>query len=453
MHTSNSQRSFALRSSRVVTPEGVREAVITVSDGRVTKVCDPISSDPTPDVEDLGDLVIMPGLVDIHVHVNEPGRTEWEGFQSATQAAVAGGVTTIVDMPLNSSPVTTDVSSLEAKQSAAQNQCWCDVGFFGGLVPGNHHQIGALIEAGVLGIKVFLCPSGNIEFPAASAADIRPALGALASYSVPLLVHAELPNAPSPFPSPADVGSYAQFCKSRPEAWEFNAIALLIELCSSYNIHSHIVHLSSGRALPLIDSARQQGLVLTVETCPHYLFFAAEDIKDGDTRLKCAPPIRDRANQKLLWNGLVDGVIDTIGTDHSPCPPALKPPGDFTIAWGGIASLQLGLAAVWSAGQKHDVSVDRMAHWMAQRPAELIALDRQGKGKIQAGGCADLVVWDPDASWTVDAAALYHRHPLTPYQDCRLRGHVRRTYLNGQLVYENGNVVGEPRGRLLRRTE
>jgi allantoinase len=439
---------FALLSRRVLSADGLRAAAVLIDGGQIMGVVEPAAVPSEYSVEDLGNLVVAPGLVDAHVHINEPGRADWEGFETATRAAAAGGVTTLVDMPLNSSPVTTTVAALEAKRAAAAGKCRVDVGFYGGLVPGSADHTGSLLEAGVLGVKAFLCDSGLPEFPPSAVADLQAAMPVLAARHRPLLVHAELVRAPAP--QPADPRSYAEYLASRPPAWESDAISLLIGLCRTHGAPVHIVHLANADALPMLQAARADGLPLTVETCPHYLHFAAEEIPDGDTRFKCAPPIRAARHREVLWHALQQGLIDTIGSDHSPCPPPMKQlaSGDFMAAWGGISSLQLTLPIVWTGSAARGIPLATMFRWLADAPARLLRLDR--KGRLAAGCDADLVVWDPEARWTVDGGQLQHRHKLTPYDGLELAGRVHRTYLRGSLVYNQGELVGEPRGELLR---
>ncbi len=448
-------RTFFLQSRRVVTPEGVRPAKILIGNGigggEVIAVTDygKASDDGSPEfeVEDVGDLVIAPGAIDAHVHINDPG-SDWEGFESATQAAAAGGVTTLVDMPLNSLPVTTTIAALRAKQEASKGKLWVNVGLYGGLVRGNADQLQALCEAGVLGVKCFLCHSGLDEFPNALEADLRQAMPILAKARVPLLVHAELLN--SPAPTVTDPRSFAQFVASRPEKWELDALQLMIDLCRETGCQVHIVHLATGTALPMLAAAKKEGLPITVETCPHYLFFENSTIADGNTRFKCAPPIRGGAAAQL-WQGLLDGVIDTIGSDHSPCPTEMKhlDTGDFTKAWGGIASLQLTLPAVWTFMKRHGCEdLAQLTKWLANEPAKLVGLEVR-KGQIAAGMDADLVVWDPDARWQIEASELFHRHPVTPYDGCEVTGKVLRTYVRGQQVFREGQLLDRPLGKLL----
>ena len=368
-----------LRSSRIVTPTGLFNGAVQIRDGRIAAVTPAIPAGAG--VEDLGDLVLMPGLVDTHVHVNEPGRTDWEGFEAATNAAAAGGVTTLIDMPLNSSPVTTSVAALREKLAAASGKMRVDCGFHGGVVPGSEQEIAPLARAGVLGMKAFLIHSGIDDFPAVGEADLRRAMPAIAAAGIPLLVHCEIAS-PVPGAAPADPASYAGWCASRPPSWECAAIDLLARLAREYSCKVHVVHVSSSDAIPVIGRARAQGVPLTAETCPHYLTFAAEEIPDGDTRFKCAPPIRAGLHRERLWGALGEGLLDFIVSDHSPSPPALKVPGDFQRAWGGIASLQSGLAAVWTGARARGFGVTDLARWMCAGPASFAGLP---KGVIAPG--------------------------------------------------------------------
>ena len=375
----------------------------------------------------------MPGLVDTHVHVNEPGRTEWEGFATATAAAAAGGITTIVDMPLNSVPATTTVAALEAKRRVAPIG-GVDVAFWGGVVPANREELAGLAAAGVRGFKCFLAPSGVDEFAAVEVRDLRMALPVLAALDLPLLVHAEWPPSLRPVPASADPRVYRSWLDSRPPAAEVDAIAVLIALCREFGTRIHIVHLATEAALPLLRAARAEGLPITVETCPHYLTFAAEEIPDEATLFKCAPPIRGAATRDALWGALEDGDIDLIATDHSPCPPAMKGDGDFLRAWGGIASLELSLPAVWTGASARGIGLERIVDWLSAAPARLAGVEDR-KGSIAPGKDADLVVWNPDAEFVVDETALHQRHKRTPYAGRRLRGVVVETFARGQLVY------------------
>lgn len=397
-------------------------------------------------VELADDEVLIPGLVDTHVHVNEPGRTEWEGFASATRAAAAGGVTTIIDMPLNSIPPTTDVDALSAKRAAARGRVFVDVGFWGGIVPGNGGDLLPLVAAGVFGFKCFLADSGVAEFPPVDADEMERAMAVLAGTRLPVLVHAEDASviAAAPHPHSRD---YADFLASRPRAAEQAAIAAVIDAARRTGSRAHLLHVSSADALAPLAQAKRDGVPITAETCPHYLALAAEDIAPGATAYKCCPPIREGSNRDALWRGLETGVIDLVVTDHSPAPASLKlaGDGDFAEAWGGIASLQLGLAIVWTEARRRGIRLERVVEWMSTAPADRMGLGT--KGAIDVGRAADLAVVAPDASFTVDAAALEHRHPVTPYDGRELLGVVRATYLAGERVDR-----AVPRGRLLRAT-
>ena len=447
-----SAHSFALRSRRTVTPRGEIDAVVVVRDGRIAELSPP-SEVAAREVEDLGPLVLMPGLVDTHVHVNEPGRAEWEGFETATRAAAAGGVTTIVDMPLNSVPATTTAAALAEKRAAAEGKCSVDVAFWGGVVPGNAGELEALAQAGVRGFKCFLVPSGVDEFPHVGERDLRAAMPVIARLGLPLLAHAEVPG---PIEAAAraatwrDPRAHASWLASRPCAAEREAIELMLSLCEATGCRVHIVHRAAADAVPLLRNARARRLPVTVETCPHYLGFAAEEIEDGATQFKCAPPIRERANREALWAALAGGVIDLVATDHSPCPPALKriESGDFFAAWGGIASLELSLAAMWTEARARGFTPVDLARWMCERPARLAGLEG-AKGAIAPGLDADLVVWDPAEEWIVDAAALHQRHKLTPYAGRKLAGRVRRTYVRGELAFADGSSASTRPGQFI----
>ena len=429
---------LVLRSRRVVLPDGERPAAVCVRDGRIAAIASYDSIDAPND--DLGDVALLPGLVDTHVHVNEPGRTEWEGFATATRAAAAGGVTTIIDMPLNSIPPTVDVAALETKRKAAAGQCHVDVGFWGGAVPGNAAELPALHAAGVFGFKCFLIDSGVPEFPPLNRAGLDIALAAVEALFV---VHAEDPASVAPAPSSS---RYDDFVGSRPPAAEETAVALVVERARVAAARVHIVHLSAASVVPMLHRAQADGVRVTAETCPHYLALTAEQVPDGATQFKCCPPIRDAANRDALWQGLAEGTIDCVVSDHSPCTPDLKRPdtGDFAAAWGGIASLQLGLPVVWTEARGRGYSLGDVVRWMARRPAELVGLVH--KGRIEVGADADLVAFDPDATQVVDPAGLHHRHPVTPYAGQTLRGAVRATWLRGERV--DGLT---PHGRLLTR--
>jgi allantoinase len=419
-----------------VAPDGIRAATIHIANGiiaRVSRWDDTRSEHP---VVDVGVLCVMPGIVDTHVHVNEPGRTEWEGFETATRAAAAGGVTTILDMPLNSIPATTTRAALDEKRAAAEGKCLVNVEYIGGVVPGNAPELRGLRDGGVRAFKCFLAPSGVDEFPAVAEADLREAFPILAELELPLMVHAEDPALLREGP-PGGSRSYADYLASRPPEAEALAISLVADLMAQYKAHAHIVHLSSPRSLAVVREARSRGRwpPLSVETCPHYLTFAAEEIPDGATEHKCAPPIRSAADRDQLWQALKDGEIDLIASDHSPCPPSMKGTnGDFFAAWGGIASLELALAAVWTGARSRQIGLDRVARWMCEAPSRLAGLDRR-KGQLRKGFDADIVVWDPETSFVVDPSALHHRHPSTPYAGRTLFGVVHATYVGGRLVF------------------
>jgi len=427
--------NVVLRSQRVVTPNGVRAASVHLSGRTIASISAWDDCPPGVAVADYENFIIMPGLVDTHVHVNEPGRTEWEGFATATRAAAAGGVTTMLDMPLNCVPPTTSVAALSTKRAALDDQGIVNVEFIGGLVPDNVDQLAALRDAGVRAFKCFLSPSGVAEFPAVSEQNLRDAFPVLSTLGLPLMVHAEDPTRLSTAPLGGS-RRYATYLASRPPEAEREAIGLLVRLMESCPTPVHIVHLSSAESLDTIRTARARGLPLTVETCPHYLTFAAEDIPDGATEYKCAPPIRGRSERDALWDALIREEIDLVASDHSPCPPGMKgSDGDFFSAWGGIASLQLSLSALWTGARARSVGPERIAAWMSTRTARLAGLDGH-KGRLATGYDADIVVWDPESSFTVDPTRLEHRHAVTPYAGRELFGRVRATYVGGRLAFE-----------------
>jgi len=439
-------------SRRVATREGLRPAAVRVREGRIAEILSEAPRGRGAEVLDFEDLVVFPGLVDTHVHVNEPGRAHWEGFATATAAAAAGGVTTLLDMPLNSIPPTTTVEALEEKRRAlAAAGSPIDVGFWGGAVPGNEDDLPGLAAAGVFGFKCFLAPSGVPEFDAVDERQLRKAMERIAALGTVLLVHAEDPAELRPFAGPAR--SYESYLASRPPSAEASAIRLVLRLAVETGARVHVLHLSDADSLPLIEEARAHGAKVTVETCPHYLFFAAEEIADGDTALKCAPPIRGRANRERLWEGLLRGSIDVVASDHSPAPPETKEisSGDFSRAWGGIASLELGLSAVWTAARARSVRVpvERLAGWMSSAPARFAGLD--DRGSLAPGLVADLVVWDPEAMRTVDPARLFQRHPVTPYSGRELAGVVRATFRLGEKIFGDGRLLVPSDGEELRR--
>jgi allantoinase len=444
------QADLVLHAPRAVlgTADPHRAVTVVVAGGRVVDVRALDRSVRGGQVVELGDdVVLLPGLVDTHVHVNEPGRSEWEGFATATRAAAAGGVTTVIDMPLNSIPPTLDPEALAVKRAAAAGQCAVDVGFWGGAVPGNLGRLAALLDAGVFGVKCFLPDSGVAEFPALGPQGLLRACEELAAADGLLLVHAEDPVALSAAPAPAGP-SYDRFLASRPAAAEDSAVAAVLDAARHTGARVHVVHLSSAGALPMLSEAKAAGVRVTVETCPHYLVLRAEDVPDGATQFKCCPPVRDDANRDALWAGLSDGVIDMVVSDHSPCTGELKrlDTGDFGEAWGGISSLQLGLPLVWSEARRRGHPLADVVRWMSTAPAALAGLG--SKGAIRAGAAADLVAVAPDEEVVVDPAALHHRNPVSPYAGARLTGAVRETWLAGLPVGD-----GPVRGRLLARGE
>jgi allantoinase len=431
----------AIHSKNILLPEGIREATVILRDGLITGVIDGTAVADGMELVDVGELVVMPGLIDPHVHVNEPGRTHWEGFDTASRAAVAGGLTMLVDMPLNASPVTTTVAAFDQKMAVAAGQLHCDCGFWGGVVPGNFREIEPLIDRGVRGFKAFLTHSGIDEFPNVTEADLRQAMPVIAAHGLPLLVHCELDAGIVP-PAPTDPRSYRQYLASRPRAWEDQAIALMIRLCAEYRCRTHIVHLSSAASIDQLHAAKNKGLPLTVETAPHYLYFNAEDIPDGAPLFKCAPPIREKSNNDRLWDALREGIIDFIATDHSPAPPALKcmETGDLAKAWGGISSLQLSLPVVWTAAKRRGFTLNDLAQWLSAAPA-LLAGQQDRRGMIAQGYRADLVVWDPGQTFQVEEQMLHHRHKATPYLGEELYGVVTQTWLRGVKIYDNGRFT------------
>jgi len=412
-------------------PPAFLDAEVAVLDGRIAGVAPPGAHlTATHRIELAADEVLIPGLVDTHVHVNEPGRTEWEGFASATRAAAAGGVTTIIDMPLNSIPPTTTPSALAAKRDAARGQVAVDTGFWGGAVPENLGSLRALHDAGVFGFKAFLAPSGVDEFGHLDAAQLDAALSELAGFDGLLLVHAEDPGVLHTHENSGGRG-YGAYVESRPDEAEVVAIGRVIDGVRRTGTRAHILHLSSAAALPELRAARAEGLPITVETCPHYLALASETIPDGATQFKCAPPIRSEANRDALWQALADGDIDFVVSDHSPSTAELKfaGDGDFARAWGGIAGVQLGLAAVWTAAAERGVPLDDVVRWMSAAPAAFAGLSR--KGALEVGRDADLVIFAPDELFTVHASDLLHKNPVSAYDGAELRGVVRRTLLRG----------------------
>ncbi|MGH9597704.1 MAG: allantoinase AllB [Edaphobacter sp.] len=443
--------AHAFLSQRIVTPQGTRSGALIVEAGKIRAICNLSELPADAIVHDCGNDALLPGLVDTHVHINEPGRTEWEGFHTATRAAAAGGYTTLVDMPLNCLPETTTVAALQQKRSAAQGKCFVDWAAWGGAVADNQHHILPLARAGVLGFKCFLIYPGCDGFTMIDQRQLEAALPFIAESHLPLLVHAELAgpiDAVTKTLRNADWRSYATYLASRPDQAELDAIRLMIRLCRQYGFHLHIVHLSTALALEELRSARAEGLPITVETCPHYLHFAAEQIADGATLLKCAPPIRSRENQQQLWRGLRDGIIDMVVTDHSPCPPAMKceDSGRFDLAWGGIAGLPLALPIIHTECHRRSFTLDDVARWMSSAPASLAGISHRA-GALKAGREANFVVFDTDAQFVVTADKLHYRHAISPYLNETLRGVVKATYLRGEAVYDEGSFVTRPSGR------
>ena len=441
----------AITSSRVVLPGNIGAFAVLIEEQRIEAVVPRNEIPLSVSVTDFGDLAILPGLVDSHIHVNEPGRAEWEGFRTATRAAAAGGYTMLVDMPLNCVPATTSLEALDAKRRAAQGQCQVDWAAWGGLVPDNLEQIAGLASAGVSGFKCFLIHPGIEEFTLVNEDQLRAAVPRLKKTGLPLLVHAELPG---PVDSAtqglmqANWRGYDTYLKSRPDEAELSAIELLIRLCEESGCRIHIVHLSTSKALASLRDAKRRGLPITVETCPHYLHLCSEEISNGATLNKCAPPIRNRENREALWQGLRDGFIDLVATDHSPCPPAMKrmERGEFQFAWGGIPSVSLALSLMWTEASRRGFSLVDIARWMAGSPAQLAGVEER-KGRLAAGFDADMVVFDPEAEWAVTPADLHYRHAISPYLGERLTGKVLMTFLRGECVYKQGSFPCELRGR------
>lgn len=441
-----------IKCGHIITPTGKKEGYVIIDRG---KIIDVITA-PAPEMkvdEDATGYVLMPGIVDPHVHINEPGRTDWEGFDTATRAALAGGITSLVDMPLNASPVTTTVSAFEQKLAATKGKLHVNCGFWGGVIPGNQMDLEPLIDKGVLGFKAFLTHSGIDEFPNVNEADLRTAMPIIARHGLPLLVHCELESAVVP-PSATEgeaARSYHNYLLSRPRKWEDDAVAMMIRLCEEFHCGVHIVHLSSSDSLPQIQKAREKGLPLTVETGQHYLFFD-EAIPDGATQYKCAPPIREKENREKLWKALKEGLIDFVATDHSPATPGLKhlDDGNFMKAWGGIASLQFALPVLWKTALEHGCSEADMTKWLCDQPARFAGLSQ--KGRIEAGCDADILIWDPAKAFTITEDIILHRHKLTPYLGRELKGVTHQVYLSGKKIFDRGAMQLNQGSLLLHRS-
>lgn len=440
---------FAIHCNRVVFPDGIKEAVVLIDNGKIIDITNSLSVPANYEWIELGNKLLMPGVIDTHVHINDPGREDWEGFDTATKAAIAGGITTLVDMPLNSSPVTTNAAAFDAKVQASQNKLHTNVGLWGGVIPGNENELESLIKKGVLGFKAFLTHSGIDDFPNVTEEDLDKAMPIIAKYDLPLLVHCELTDDIQR--ATGNPTSYQNYLQSRPKKWEDDAIAMMIRLCEKHHCKVHIVHLSSADSLEQIKAARQKGLPITVETGQHYLYFNAEQIGDGQTQFKCAPPIREKENNDKLWKALKDGLIDFVATDHSPSTPGLKEieSGDFMKAWGGIASVQFALPVLWTAAKKRNCTWTDMAKWLCEQPAKLIDKE-SSKGKIETGYDADLIVVDDKKTFVVTDENIEHRHMVTPYLNEELTGVVEMTFLAGEKVYDNGEFVQLNRGGIIK---
>ena len=442
---------FGLHSTHILTSEGFQDATILIRAGKIEDIVPGKIESPDFFIEDVGDLVVMPGIIDSHVHINEPGRTEWEGFETATKSAIAGGITTLVDMPLNAAPVTTSAHAFQEKVKSTEGKLYCNCGFWGGIVPENANKLEELIETGVLGIKAFLTHSGIDDFPNVTIDDLKIGMPIIAKYNIPLLAHAEideyhegieaLKNNPT---------NYIAYLNSRPKIWEDKAVELMIKLCEEFECRVHIVHLSSANSIAQIQAAKAKGLSITVETCPQYLYFNAEDIPNNNTLFKCAPPIRERENNEKLWDALKSGIIDFIVTDHSPATPELKKieTGNLKEAWGGIASLQFSLPIVWTVAKKKGFTLSEIAKLMSSNIAKFIGYENS-KGQLKKGYDADIVVWDPEQSFVVEKADIHYRHKISPYIGEHLFGVVKQTYVTGKKVYENGKFVSSPQGKIL----
>jgi allantoinase len=441
----------AFCSQRIVTPQGIHAGALLVEGETIRAIVERAEVPTDAAVTDFSESAILPGLVDSHVHINEPGRTEWEGFATGTRAAAAGGYTLIVDMPLNCLPPTTTVEALEAKRACAQKSSLVDWALWGGVVSDNQQHIESLASAGVPGFKCFLVDPGIDGFTMVSEQQLRDAVPHVAKTGLPFLVHAELPGpieAATRELAHADWRRYDTYLRSRPDEAELAAIELLLSLCREFHSRLHIVHLSTSKALDVLRCAKSEGLPVTVETCPHYLYFSAEQIADGSTLCKCAPPIRSDANREQLWQALREGVINFVVTDHSPCPPQMKrlEEENFRTAWGGIASLSIALPVVWTEARRRGFALNDIAKWMAENPAQLAGCGDR-KGKIAERFDADFVVFDCDSEFTLTEDRLHHRHPISPYLGHRFAGVVKQTYLRGSRIFKDGEFPAKPAGR------
>ncbi|MGB9181450.1 MAG: allantoinase AllB [Pyrinomonadaceae bacterium] len=450
---------LVIRARRVATPDAIIPASLYIRDEKIFAIGSFEMEVPRGcELFEAGEnSLVMPGLVDSHVHINEPGRTDWEGFVTATRAAAAGGVTTLVDMPLNNIPATTTLEAFKIKLEAARGKLCVDTAFWGGVVPGNTHELAGMYEAGVVGFKCFLVHSGVDEFPNVTESDLREAMPELARLGALLIVHAELPGPIDEAQSAAlekSAQDYETFLRSRPRAAEDLAVALMIRLCRETGTRVHIVHHSSADSLPMLEQARAEGLPITVETCPHYLHFVSEDVPAGATEYKCCPPVRERENQEKLWQALGDGIIDMVVSDHSPCPPEMKrrDTGNFIDAWGGISSLQLRLPVMWTEAQRRGYSIEHLMKWLCSEPARLVGLEGC-KGAIKVGQTADLCIWNTEETFVVKPSIIHHRHKLTPYNGKVLSGVVEQTFLRGEKIFDRGELAESLKGNALLRGE
>lgn len=446
-------KRFGLHSKRVLLGEELKEATLVIHQGKIESILNGSLSEMQFEIEDVGNSVIIPGLIDSHVHINEPGRVDWEGFDTATKSAAAGGITTLIEMPLNASPVTTTTKAFEKKLAATQDKLHVNCGFWGGIVPDNLDDLDELIESGVFGIKAFLTHSGIEEFPNVSEADLRKGLPILKKHKVPLLVHAELVSKVSgqelldKFPK-----NYQAYLASRPKKWEDEAIKMMIDLCADYDTPVHIVHLSSSNSIEKLLKAKSQGIPISVETCPHYLVFDAEDIPDGQTQFKCAPPIRERANNEKLWDALKEGLFSFIVSDHSPAIPEIKElaSGNLKKAWGGIAGLQFSFSAFWTKAKERGISIEEVSNLMSYNVAKFLDLENR-KGKIAIGFDADLAIWNPEGTFKVTKDIIEFKHKITAYEGLQLNGVVEKTFVGGHKVYDKGLFCELSKGKIVKR--